>query len=104
MSGDMTAPSPELVQVADGVTISASVVGTGPVVLLNGGLGMSAGVWPVTTIPESLVNAGFSVITYTARGLKPSSAPPAPSTSTRDRWSSSTWRGGPRAHRCGCSV
>lgn len=78
MSGAMTSPSPELVPVSDGVTISASLVGTGPVVLLNGGLGMSAGVWPVTGIPEALVNAGFSVLPYTARGLKPSSAPPAP--------------------------
>ena len=68
----------ELIEVADGVVIAATLVGDGPVVLLNGGLGMPAAVWSFTGIPESLTAAGFSVITYSARGLKPSSAPPAP--------------------------
>lgn len=66
------------IAVADGVTISAARVGAGPTVLLSGGLGMPSAVWQFTGIPEALVAAGFSVITYSARGLKPSSAPPAP--------------------------
>lgn len=81
----MTEPNPhptepELIRVADGVAIAATLVGDGPVVLLNGGLGMPAAVWPFTGIPDALTAAGFSVITYSARGLKPSSTPPAPYT------------------------
>lgn len=41
---------------------------------------MPAAVWPFTGIPDALVDAGFSVITYSSRGLKPSSAPAAPYT------------------------
>lgn len=47
---------------------------------LSGGLGMPASAWQFSGVPDGLVDAGFSVITYSARGLRPSSAPPAPYT------------------------
>ncbi|MDR2279907.1 MAG: alpha/beta hydrolase [Gordonia sp. (in: high G+C Gram-positive bacteria)] len=71
MSGD-------LIRVSDDVTIWASHIGEGPAVLLSAGLGMPPGTWAFTGLPDRLVNAGFKVITYAARGVAPSSAPPAP--------------------------
>ncbi len=68
----------ENIELATGITLGASRVGDGPVVLLNGGLGMPAMVWELCGLTASLVDAGFTVISYNARGLAPSSAPPAP--------------------------
>lgn len=68
----------ENVELASGITLGVSRVGAGPAVLLNGGLGMPALVWELCGLTTSLVDAGFSVISYNARGLSPSSAPPAP--------------------------
>ncbi|EGD53798.1 alpha/beta fold hydrolase [Gordonia neofelifaecis] len=74
----MTSPKIELIRTAADTVIAASRRGDGPTVLLSGGLGMPYGVWQFTGVPDALVDAGFSVITYSARGLAPSSAPPAP--------------------------
>ncbi|WP_132992842.1 alpha/beta fold hydrolase [Gordonia zhaorongruii] len=68
----------DMVDVGDGVQISASSIGDGPAVLLSAGLGMPAGTWQITGLPAALVAAGFRVVTYSARGIAPSSAPPAP--------------------------
>lgn len=72
--------APELIATASNNTVAATRTGDGPTVLLSGGLGMPSGVWQFTGIPDALRDAGFSVITYSARGLVPSSAPPAPYT------------------------
>lgn len=76
----MTSPDSALIRTGSDVRIAAARTGVGPTVLLSGGLGMPAPVWQFTGIPDALVDAGFSVITYSARGLTPSSAPPAPYT------------------------
>ncbi|GEE00259.1 non-heme bromoperoxidase BpoC [Gordonia spumicola] len=69
-----------LVDVGDGIEIWASSTGDGPAVLLSPGLGMPPGSWAFSGLPERLADAGFRVITYAARGVAPSSAPPAPYT------------------------
>jgi 3-oxoadipate enol-lactonase len=61
-----------------GVELSVTRAGDGPVVLLNGGLGMPSLVWEICGLAPALLKAGFSVISYNARGLAPSSAPPSP--------------------------
>ena len=68
----------ELIDVGDDVQIWASSRGDGPTVLLSAGLGMPAQTWTFTGLPDALVDAGFQVIEYSARGVAPSSAPPAP--------------------------
>ena len=68
----------ETVTLESGVVLGCKRVGDGPTVLLNGGLGMPSMVWDICGLVDSLVGAGFSVITYHARGLAPSSAPPSP--------------------------
>lgn len=68
----------DTIELAHGITLGANRVGEGPAVLLNGGLGMPSLVWDLCGLTTALVDAGFSVITYNARGLAPSSAPPAP--------------------------
>lgn len=68
----------ELVDVGDDVRIWASSRGDGPAVLLSAGLGMPAQTWTFSGLPDALVGAGFRVIVYSARGVAPSSAPPAP--------------------------
>ena len=68
----------ETVTLETGVVLGCKRVGEGPAVLLNGGLGMPSIVWEICGLTDSLVDAGFSVISYHARGLAPSSAPPAP--------------------------
>lgn len=50
----------------------------GPVVVLAGGTGMPPVVWELCGFVELLVSAGFQVVTYAARGVAPSDAPPAP--------------------------
>lgn len=68
----------ETVHVADGVDIAAWHRGDGPAVLLVPGLGMPSLVWDACGLSAALLEAGFHVIMYNARGLAPSSAPPAP--------------------------
>ncbi|MCF8608740.1 alpha/beta hydrolase [Gordonia sp. HY285] len=70
--------SGEFVDVGDDVQIWASSSGEGPTVLLSAGLGMPAQTWAFSGLPDALVAAGFRVVTYSARGVAPSSAPPAP--------------------------
>lgn len=64
--------------VESGVQLAARRSGEGPAVLLIGGLGMPTITWDICGLPAALVAAGFQVIAYNARGLSPSSAPPAP--------------------------
>lgn len=66
------------IQLPSGLGLTAARVGTGPTVLLNPGMAMPLTTWELTGLPQALVDAGFSVITYSARGVAPSDAPPAP--------------------------
>lgn len=66
------------IEIATGVTLGANRRGEGPAVLLNSGLGMPSMVWDICGLSAALIDSGFSVITYNARGLAPSSAPPSP--------------------------
>lgn len=68
----------ELVGTPAGVELAVQRRGDGPTVLLIGGLGMPSLTWDVCGLPRSLVDRGFEVILYNARGLRPSSAPAAP--------------------------
>lgn len=61
-----------------GVRVGVSQAGEGQPLLLLGGLGMPAIVWEFSGLSSQLVDAGFSVISINARGIPPSSAPPAP--------------------------
>ncbi|OBH95463.1 alpha/beta fold hydrolase [Mycobacterium sp. E2733] len=68
----------EFVITEPGVELAVQRSGEGPTVLLVGGLGMPSITWSICGLPQSLVDAGFHVIAYNARGMSPSSAPPAP--------------------------
>jgi pimeloyl-ACP methyl ester carboxylesterase len=68
----------EFVIAEPGVELSVQRSGEGPTVLLVGGLGMPSVTWNICGLPRSLVDAGFQVIAYNARGMSPSSAPAAP--------------------------
>ncbi|BBZ73147.1 alpha/beta fold hydrolase [Mycobacterium paraseoulense] len=68
----------EFVTAEPGVELAVRRSGDGPPVLLIGGLGMPSITWDVSGLPRSLVDSGFQVIAYNARGMSPSSAPPAP--------------------------
>lgn len=68
----------EFVVAESGVELAAKRSGAGPTVLLVGGLGMPSITWDVCGLPGALVDAGFQVIAYNARGMSPSSAPAAP--------------------------
>ncbi|WP_232068924.1 alpha/beta fold hydrolase [Mycobacterium mantenii] len=68
----------EFVIAEPGVELSVQRSGEGPTVLLVGGLGMPSITWNICGLPQSLVDAGFQVIAYNARGISPSSAPAAP--------------------------
>lgn len=68
----------EFVTAEPGVELSVQRSGEGPAVLLVGGLGMPSITWNICGLPQSLVDAGFQVIAYNARGMSPSSAPAAP--------------------------
>ncbi|MDD9380325.1 alpha/beta hydrolase [Streptomyces sp. ZAF1911] len=52
--------------------------GQGRPVVLSGGTGMPPVAWELCGVREDLVQAGFEVITYAARGVSPSDAPAAP--------------------------
>lgn len=64
----------------DGVRIGYDRVGEGSPVLLLGGTGMPPIAWQACGVVDALTKAGFEVITYAARGVAPSDAPPAPYT------------------------
>src|SRR5690349_16025647 len=68
----------EFVIAEPGVELAVQRSGEGPTVLLVGGLGMPSITWNICGLPQSLVDAGFQVIAYNARGMLPSSAPAAP--------------------------
>ncbi|OBI40152.1 hydrolase [Mycobacterium kyorinense] len=68
----------EFIVAERGVELAVQRSGEGPAVLLVGGLGMPAITWEICGLPRSLVDAGFQVIVYNARGMSPSSAPAAP--------------------------
>ena len=70
----------ENIDIGNGVTLGVERAGSGPAVLLVGGLGQPAGVWEFTGVSGALVEAGFEVISYSARGVAPSSAPEPPYT------------------------
>jgi pimeloyl-ACP methyl ester carboxylesterase len=66
--------------VVDGVRIAYELAGEGRPVLLLGGTGMPPVAWQACGLVEALARQGFQVITYAARGVVPSDAPPAPYT------------------------
>lgn len=66
------------IQLRTGVTVGVSRTGSGPAVLLLGGLGMPPIVWEISGLTSQLAAAGFEVVAHTARGIPPASAPPAP--------------------------
>ncbi len=68
----------EFVIAEPGVELAVQRSGEGPTVLLVGGLGMPSMTWDICGLRRSLVDAGFQVIADNARGMSPSSAPPAP--------------------------
>ncbi|MFI9168327.1 alpha/beta fold hydrolase [Streptomyces lincolnensis] len=64
----------------DGVRIAYEQAGQGQPVVLAGGTGMPPVAWQLCGMRDALVQAGHEVITYAARGVAPSHAPPAPYT------------------------
>lgn len=64
--------------VVDGVRIAYERRGQGRPVVLAGGTGMPPVTWELCGLHGALVAAGFEVVTYAARGVAPSDAPPAP--------------------------
>jgi pimeloyl-ACP methyl ester carboxylesterase len=65
--------------VVNGVRLVYDVQGDGPPVLLVCGTGMPAAMWSVLAAP-SLLEAGYSIITFDNRGIAPSDIPPPPYT------------------------
>jgi len=65
-----------------GVRLAYDVRGSGPngTVVLAGGSGMPPLVWELCGLNEALDAAGYQVVTYSARGVAPSAAPPPPYT------------------------
>ncbi|MEV0588789.1 alpha/beta hydrolase [Nonomuraea sp. NPDC050310] len=66
--------------VVNGVRLGYERAGSGPAVVLVGGTGMPPVAWQLCGLREALVQAGFEVVTYAARGVAPSDAPAAPYT------------------------
>lgn len=66
--------------VANGVRLAYDVRGAdgADLVVLVGGSGMPMDVWDLTGIPEELQRTGHRVLTFAARGVAPSDAPPSP--------------------------
>ncbi|MEU7004346.1 alpha/beta hydrolase [Nonomuraea sp. NPDC046570] len=64
----------------DGVRLGYERAGSGPAVVLVGGTGMPPVAWQLCGLRDALVQAGFEVVTYAARGVAPSDAPAAPYT------------------------
>ncbi|MDQ0947036.1 pimeloyl-ACP methyl ester carboxylesterase [Streptomyces phaeochromogenes] len=63
-----------------GVRIAYERRGAGRPVVLVGGTGMPPVAWELCGLRGELVDAGFEVVTYAARGVAPSDATPAPYT------------------------
>ena len=65
-----------------GVRLAYDVRGSGRngTVVLAGASGMPPLVWELCGLNEALVAAGYQVVTYSARGVAPSAAPPPPYT------------------------
>ena len=53
-------------------------LGNGDVAVLVSGTGMPPVAWDICGVRNALVDAGYEVITYAARGVAPSDAPPPP--------------------------
>ncbi|MEV2191803.1 alpha/beta hydrolase [Streptomyces phaeochromogenes] len=70
----------ESVSVGGGVRIAYERCGAGRPVALVGGTGMPPVAWELCGLRGALADAGFEVVTYAARGVAPSDAPPAPYT------------------------
>lgn len=68
----------ERVVLPNGVGLDVTVEGDGPPVLLNPGMGMPKATWQFAGVTQGLVDAGFRVISYSARGVAGSDAPPPP--------------------------
>ncbi|MGW2582254.1 hypothetical protein ACWCYZ_13095 [Streptomyces virginiae] len=62
----------ESVVVGGGVRIAYEQVSAGPPVLLAGGTGMPPVAWELSGVRGALVEAGFKMVTYAARGVTPS--------------------------------
>ena len=60
--------------------LAVSDVSQGPAVVLVGGTGMPPVAWELCGFVDGLVAAGYRVITFAARGVNPSHAPPGPYT------------------------
>ena len=69
----------ELIQVG-AVRLGVERVGSGDSVVLAAGSGMPPAVWELSGVRGALVDAGYEVITFAARGVAPSDAPPPPYT------------------------
>lgn len=69
----------ELIDVGT-VRLAFERVGHGEPVVLAAGSGMPPAVWELCGVRSALVDAGFEVITFAARGVAPSDAPPSPYT------------------------
>ncbi|MCF2531974.1 alpha/beta fold hydrolase [Yinghuangia soli] len=61
-----------------GVRIAYERVGAGRPVVLAGGTGMPPVAWEFSGVRDALVEAGFEVVAYAARGVAPSDAPEPP--------------------------
>ncbi|MFD7782263.1 alpha/beta fold hydrolase [Streptomyces nojiriensis] len=68
----------ESVVLDGGVRIAYERRGAGQPVVLVGGTGMPPVAWELCGLRDALVDAGCEVVTYAARGVAPSDAPPAP--------------------------
>jgi pimeloyl-ACP methyl ester carboxylesterase len=62
----------------DGTTLRYDRAGSGPPVLLVMGTGAPGRVWSLYQVP-ALTDAGFEVITFDNRGLRPADGPPGAS-------------------------
>lgn len=60
------------------VAVDGSTAADATTVLLNPGMGMPQATWEYTGVTRGLADAGFRVISYSARGVTPSDAPPPP--------------------------
>lgn len=68
----------ERIVLPNGVGLAVTVEGDGPAVLLNPGMGMPQSTWQYAGVTQRLTEAGFRVISYSARGVAGSDAPPPP--------------------------
>ncbi len=64
----------------NGITLGVERTGDGPAVLLLGGTGMPPIAWQMCGLVDALAAQRFQVVSYAARGVAPSAAPPGPYT------------------------